>query len=494
MAVIDLRGGRPLTEIGRGFGTAIEVITNPHKKEREDFSRNLQQNPNLLRQLRQIAADSPDPLQALKDIFPNIDDRRLQAIIDIRQTAAQQAEDFTRTGLTPVKEGGIATPETISDIQATGAARTVGATPEQLAAGPRRAAAVGGLPQEVFERGAEVREGGGLTRGAALQDELNADLIRLTMTAIGEMDVDDKTKGALRAKAPSFLLDADRQDDFRRREDLLQQQLKAAAERDRLNRLSREGEGRLNRKDRNRLAELSGQSATDAANARLSIAQDAVAARWLDKTNAGSPEAWKRFLYDSASRDLAQSLLSGSEQVDSKADLELLAVAQAFSDADDLEKVTERAAVQRQVNILLGEIDKVDRDGNIVLDESTREHLVLQLNSSLTELAVLSRNPQGVALLDTRPRRPLKIIDPNDPQSFPGEEIDRLIGLETGGPVLDQETDIGTQVFNFETVDVSQLSQESIQNLRLLQNGASFEALRNVAPKSADEILAALRR
>ncbi len=491
MAIIDLRN----PDLGRRLGSAISrIASGPHAKERRDFSSNLQRNPNLLRELRQIAADSPDPLKALKDIFPNIDDPRLQAIIDVRQTSGQVVEDLTRTKLTPIDEGGTATPGQLEDIGETGAARAVGATPEQVAAGPSRAEAVRELPQKVFERGAEIREGG-QTPGQLAADTFNAEIFGAAMQAVGEMDLDEKAAAALRAKLPEAFNDPDRQLDFQRREDLLGQQLRAAAERDRLNRLSRESEGRLNREQRDRLAQLSGESATTAAQARISVFEETQAARWLDKTNVGTPDAWRRFLYDRDSQDRARGLVNGTIQPETQADIALKGVAEAFAGADDVDKVVERAAVQRQVSSLIEQIDSVDRGGSLSLDETTRGHLVLQLNSSLTELAALTGNPQGVASLGRGPfggKGPVKIMSPEETEAEQTREaeIDRQVGLESGGGGVNTET----QVFNFETVDVSQLSQESIQNLRLLQNGASFEALRNAAPKSADEILAALRR
>ena len=453
MAVIDLRGdvARSLASLGQSIGGIID----PDKASRKRFQELLASNPQLAAALGRIEREAPG---TLKNILPfDIPEEVISGLVAISPSIAELQADIQRPGLTPEAAGGELPPEVASALSEFARARAVGTTPTGLALEPKRVAAAEAIPQEAVTAGLE-REVTGLTPGQTAQDKFNLEIFNTANTTFGELGLDEQQAAALRTKLPAAFFDADSQEAFRQRKEIAQMQIDAQN--------------------------------LDRANERTDNFRRGVAARWTERTKTGLPETWQLFLFDKEANVKAKELASGAKAPENETDIRLLEVAQAFSRADQVDKITEEAAVRTQIGALIGRIEKRDSEGKYVLERTVREALLNQLNNAFMELHNLSEGRTPLSIGDIKERglvgkvfhlgregnQPLRVIDEA------GNEVD--LGLE-------QPDTTGT--LNLETVDVSKLSSESRDNLLLLMQGGSFEDLQRQAPRSAQEILNARR-
>ena len=459
MAVIDLRGSieGPLARIGGGIGQIITAIKGPDAADRKAFFKNIQDDPDLLNNFGSIARNNPGVLQQM---FPFLKDEDIISFRGVLPTLGELKEDILRPALTPEKAGGELPPEIAAAMGEFARAGEVGATPTQLELREKRGVAAEAIPQKAVTAGLR-REVTGLTTGQRAQDEFNTEIFNVAMDSFNALGLEEADAAALRDKLPATFFDADNQLAFERRKEIAQMQIDAQN--------------------------------LDRANERTDNFRRGVSARWTERTKVGLPETWQLFLFDREANNRAKELAGGAVP-ESESDIRLLEVAQAFSRADQVDKGVEEAAVRTQIRAIIDRIGQLDSQGKFKNERTVRQVLAEQLNSAFVELSMLTDNrvPIRIAEIPKSMLEALPFFGPGNKSlvikdEF-GEEID--IGGEGFGEVTREE---GARELNFESVDVSQLSPESRNNLAKLMQGASFEDLQRQAPRSAQEILNARR-
>ncbi len=453
MAVIDLRGDvqRSLASIGISIGQ----IARPNKKEKKEFRDLIARNPQLVGAFSRLERQSPG---SVSEIFPFLDEETISNITSAPPSADELAEAIGIPALTPVEQGGTLTPETAGVMGEFAAAGRVGATPSGLALEPKKVAAAGEITQEDVTAGLR-RDVTGLTPGQTAQDKFNTDIFTTADAAFDDLSIEDKEKAALRAKLPATFFDADNQEMFRQRKAIAQMQIDAQ---------------NLQR-----------------ANERTDAFQRSIGARWTERTKTGTPETWQLFLFTQEMNERGKGLANQSILPQNQTDIRLMEVAQAFSRTDQVDKITEEAAVRTQIRAI---IERIGRkfEGSFANERTVRQVLVEQLNSAFVELSMLTdgRIPVRIGEIPDRfgpgkGNEPLKIRDEFGEEIEIGQEVEKFQQgeqVEEAGPL------------NLETVDVSKLPEKTRNNLIAIMNGqGTFEELQAFDPVSAQLILDARR-
>lgn len=473
MTVIDLRGrgspGESLARIGTAIGGVISKIKGPDAADRRAFLGRVLGDPELLEEFGSIARNSPkalpkflkaEDIEILKSTLPSLDELR---------------EDIARPGLTPEAVGGELPPEISTALSEFSRAGDVGATPAQLALESKRVKAAGEITQEDVTAGLR-RKVTGLTPGQTAQDTLTADLFNTTKGIIDELPVEEKEKIALRAAIPSALLEGDRILAHKNRIELAQMRIDAQN--------------------------------LERANERTDAFRRSVGARWTERTKTGTPETWELFLFTQEMNERGKGLATGTILPQNQTDIRLMEIANAFSRADQVDKITEEGSVKTQIGVLIGRINRKDSKDNFANERSVRLVLLEQLNNSIAELASLTDGRISLGKIDKSKLDIIPFFGPgNLPLTFEGTTAaptqpgQREIGQQRDQDVIDflnragqeeQTEEIGE--LNPQTVDVSQLSSNDRDNLvRLMSGEGTMEELLRDAPLSAQRILDARR-
>lgn len=450
MAVIDLRGPGSIPDSIRRLGGAVASVVSsvkfPNKEERKEFNEALRNNPALGERLAALDKRSPGFLDTN---FGFLSEEVRESIRAIKPSAVQSAEAVTTEGFENLPED---VRKTLGQFGVTG---VFGTTPSGAVLEPKRVEAARALPQEAVTAGLE-RDVRDLTPGGKAQDDFRLEVFNSATEAIGELGLDEKKAATLRSALPAAFFDEDSKLAHTRRLEIANLQIDAQN--------------------------------IDRANERLDSFQRGVAARWVNKTNVGLPETWQLFLYSKDANDRAKLLQSRTVSPENESDISLLEVADAFARAKDADKIIEQAAASRQIPILIERIERRDRDGKFFLERSVRVALVEQLNFTYMEASALSegRLPFRKAEIPAAGRffgknKALRILDES------GQEVEQ--SPERLEEIREQSTEL-----NFETVDVSQLSENDRDNLISLINGeGTMEELLRDAPLSAQRILDARR-
>jgi hypothetical protein len=458
MAVIDLRGEvrENLALIGKSIGSIISSIKGPDAADRKAFFKKIQDDPELLNTFGKITRDNPGVLQGM---FPFLRDEDIEGFQGVLPTLDDLREDIERPGLTPEAAGGGLPPEVATALSEFARAREVGAKPVEVALEPKRVAAAEAIPQEAVTAGMR-RDVTGLTPGQSEQDKFNLEIFNTANTAFGELGLDEQKAAALRAKLPSVYFDADVQESFRQRRVIAQMQIDAQN--------------------------------LDRANERTDAFQRSVAARWVASTNVGTPETWQLFLFTQEMNERAKGLATESIIPQNQTDIRLMEVASAFSRADQVDKVTQEAAVRTQIRAIIDRIGRMS-EGSFVNERTVRQVLTEQLNSAFVELSMLTdgRIPIRIGEIPDRfgpgkGNEPLKIRDESGEEIEIGQDVERF---REGTPSTQAPLEL-----NLETVDASKLSPITRRNLIKIMNGeGTFEELQTFDPASAQMILDARR-
>ena len=467
MAVIDLRGSieGPLARIGGGIGQIITAIKGPDAADRKAFFKRIQEDPDLLNNFGKIVRDNPGVLQQM---FPFLQDEDIAGFRGVLPTLEDLREATERPGLTPEAAGGQLTPETATALGEAARAQTVGMTPSGLAIEPKKVVAAGEITQADVTAG-EKRRVTGLTPGQAEQDKFNLEIFNTANTAFGELGLDEQKTAALRAKLPSVYFDADNQETFRQRQAIAQMQIDAQN--------------------------------LDRANERTDAFQRSIGARWTERTKVGTPETWQLFLFTQEMNERGKGLARETILPQNQTDIRLKEVADAFSRADQVDKITEEAAIRTQIGALIGRIGRIS-EGSFANERTVRQVLTEQLNSAFVELSMLTdgRIPIRIGEIPDRfgpgkGNEPLEIRDEFGEKIEIGQDVERFQeGVPPAEPLPEVQGEIGP--LNPQTVDISQLSTESRNNLMKLADdstGTLFQQLLQQAPRSAQEILDARR-
>ena len=477
--VIDLRrGGGPeaIRSIGASIGSIISSIKGPDAADRKAFFKRIQDDPDTLNNFGKIARDNPGVLQQM---FPFLKDEDIEGFRNVLPTLEDLREATERPGLTPVAAGGQLTPETATALGEAARAQTVGMTPSELAIEPKKVVAAGEIPQEAVTAGL-TREVTGLTPGQTAQDAWNTEIFNTAMDAFNALEMEEADVAALRAKLPSAFFDEDNQALFEQRRTIAQMQIDAQN--------------------------------LDRANERLGAFQRSIGARWTERTKTGTPETWRMFLFTEGMNERGKGLAEGSILPQNQTDIRLKEVADAFARADQVDKGMEEAAIKTQIGVLVGRINRRDSEGKFANERTVRLMLLEQLNSSIIELANLTDGRVQLGKIDKSKMDVIPFVGPgNLPLTFedttvapaqPGqgeigqqrdEDVINFLDSLQGGEV-ERTEEIGP--LNPQTVDLSQLSTESRNNLMKLANdstGVLFQQLLEQAPRSAQEILNARR-
>ncbi|KKM19276.1 hypothetical protein LCGC14_1657300, partial [marine sediment metagenome] len=333
--------------------------------------------------------------------------------------------------------------------------------------------AAGEISQEDVTAGltADVTGRTPLTPGQQAKDDLTAIIFKGATEIINELPEDEAKKVKLREALPSALFEADRVQAQKDRKEIAQMQIDAQT--------------------------------LERANERTAAFRRSIAARWVERTKAGTDEVWERFLYDPDAGRRARGLLDGSIAPVDESDVRLLEVATAFSRESQVSKIAEESSVRTQIRTLIDRIEEKDSFGSFVLERTVREAYLNQLNDAFAELTSLTegRIPLSVGNIKERGtfgrifgagNQPLKIIDES------GNEVDLSV-IAPGAPLTEPPPAQApaTQApleLNFETVDVSKLSPITRRNLIKIMNGeGSFEELQAFDPAGAQTILDARR-
>ena len=479
MAVIDLRGPGSIPDsvarLGAAAASVITSIKGPDAKNRRAFFKRIEENPELFDEFGKIARDNPG---ALKNMFTFLKDEDIEEFRKTLPSLQDLKDKAARPAFTPVEKGGTLTPEIATALGEAFRAESVGLTAPELAIQPKEVIAAGKIPQEDVTAGA-IRDVTGLTPGQTARDDLVADLFGTAKGIVDNLDVDEKERIALRAAIPSALTEADR----------IQAQ-----------------------KDRVIIAQMRiDAQSLDRANERTDAFQRSVAARW---TKTGTPETWQLYIFSQEMNDRARGLADESIIPQNQTDLRLMEVAQAFSRADLVDKITEEAGVRTQIGVLIGRINRKDAEGNFANERSVRLVLLEQLNNSIAELSALTDGRISLGKIDKSKLDFLPFFDEgNLPLTFedttatvtqfgPGEigrqrdqgVIDFLDSLDQVEQIeqAEQVGEIGP--LNPETVDLSRLPQKTRDNLIAIMTGqGTFEELLAFDPVSAQLILDARR-
>lgn len=463
MAVIDLRGPGSIPDsidrLGAAAASVVTSIKGPDAKDRRAFFKRIEENPELFDEFGKIARDNPG---ALKGMFTFLKDEDIEQFRKTLPSLEDLKGAAVRPAFTPAEKGGTLTPEIATALGEAARAESVGLTAPELAIQPKEVIAAGKVPQADVTAGA-IRDVTGLTPGQKAKDTLTADIFNTANGIIDELEVDEKEKLALRAAIPSALFEEDR----------VQAQ-----------------------KDRIAIAQMQIDAQTlERANERTENFRRSVAARWVERTNAGTAEVWQEFLYNPDANRRARGLLDGSITAVDEGDVRLIEVATALSRESQVSKIADESAVRTQIRLLIDRIERKDSEGKFALERTVREALLLQLNGEFAELTALSEGRIPLSIGDIKERgtigrlfgegnQPLRIIDEG------GNEIQASL---PSSPATPSEEPV---ILNFETVDVSQLSPESRNNLLKIANdstGELFQQLLQQAPRSAQEILNARR-
>lgn len=445
-APIDLRGsGRDFAQALASLGAGVSNIINPNQERQRQLKEAILADPSLAAKLAEQERNNPGFLSDL-----GIGEDFAQRIIGVPRTTEQLVGGITRPGLTPVEEGGRLTPEISATLADIGAAGEFGVTPSEIAREPRVTRAVTETPQEAFTRGETARAAGGQP-GQLAADDFRAGIFQLVQEGLDQIEPDEAKRAALRAELPSLFLEEDERLAHTRRLEIANLQIDAQN--------------------------------IDRARERQEAFRRNVAVRWQERTNAGTPEAWEAFVFDVDLNKRAKDLQLGTVSPDNDFDLGLLEVANAFDNARQAEKISDVAAAQRQVELLIGRIESRDPEdrGKFLLDRRVRAILTEQLNKAMIELTTISSGdrPLDQFFIPEGGNKPLESILP------PESELSRQ----------DNQPSADFQQLDFSTVDPSRLSPISRENLRKLVNGeGTLEELQRVAPNSAQEILNAVRR
>ena len=462
MAVIDLRGpgGIPdsIARLGASVASIISSIKGPDAKNRREFFERIEEEPELFNEFGKIARDNPG---ALQQMFPFLQDQDVAEFGKTLPSLADLQGAIERPALTPEAKGGTLTPETATALGESLRAQRADLTAPELALVPKEVIAATGISQKDVTAGLK-RDVTGLTPGGKAQDDFNLEIFNTANEAFGKLGLEEKPLAALRDKLPATFFDADNQLAFERRKEIAQMQIDAQN--------------------------------LERANERTDNFRRSVAARWTERTKTGLPETWQLFLFDRDVNSKAKALATGAAVPESESDIRLLEVAQAFARADKVDKITEEAAVRTQIRAIIDRIGQLDPEGKFKNGRTVRQVLAEQLNNAFVELSILTDDQVPIRIAEI-PESKLEFL----PFFGPGNKS-LVIRDETGEEVDFSEegfgevsTESGTGELNFETVDVSQLSSESRNNLAKLMQGASFEELQRQAPRSAQEILDAVR-
>ena len=467
MAVIDLRGDRlrNLALLGKSIGSVISTIKGPDAADRRAFLGRVLGDPELLEKFGSIARDSPTALPRF------LKEEDIEMLKSTLPTLEELKENIERPAVTPVEEGGILTQADAEALGEFSRAKEVGATPTDIDLRGKFKEAAGEISQEDVTAGltADVTGRTPLTPGQQAKDDLTATIFKGASDIINELPVEEADKIKLRAALPSALFEADR----------IQAQ-----------------------KDRKEIAQMQIDAQTlERANERTDAFRRSIAARWVERTKAGTDEVWERFLYDPDAGRRARGLLDGSIAPVDESDVRLIEVATAFSRESQVSKIADESAVRTQIRTLIDRIEEKDSFGSFVLERTVREALLNQLNDAFTELTSLTEGRIPLSIGDIKERGPIGSIfgGGNQPLKIIDEEGNEVAtGVEETAPAPPTEqspapTDtIGD--LSFETVDASQLSENDRANLVRLVNGeGSIDELLRDAPQSAQRILAARR-
>ena len=460
MAVIDLRGeiGSNIALIGKSIGKIISDIKGPDAKNRRAFFQRIEEEPELFGEFGKIARDNPGTLQQM---FPFLQDEDIENFRSTLPSLADLQEGIERPGLTPVTEGGTLTQETATALGESLRAQRADLTASELALVPKEVIAATGISQEDVTAGA-VRDVTGLTPGQTAQDKFNLEIFNTANEAFDKLGLDEKQAATLRDKLPARFFDADNQLAFERRKEIAQMQIDAQN--------------------------------LERANERTDNFRRGVAARWTERTKTGLPETWQLFLFDRDVNSKAKALATGAAVPENESDIRLLEVAQAFARADQVDKITEEAAVRTQIRAIIDRIGQLDPEGKFKNGRTVRQVLAEQLNNAFVELSILTDDqvPIRIAEIPVSKAEFLPFFGPGNKSLVIRDEVGEEIDFSEEG-FGEVTTESGTGELNFETVDVSRLSAESRNNLAKLMQGASFEELQRQAPRSAQEILDAVR-
>lgn len=472
MAVIDLRGSieGPLSRLGVSIGEIIKGIKGPDAKNRREFFKRIEEEPELFGEFGKIARDNPG---ALRHMFPFLQDEDVEEFRKTLPSLKDLQEGIERPGLTTVAQGGTLTPEVATALGESIRAQRADLTAPELALVPKEVKAAGAISQEDVTAGLK-REVTGFTPGGEAQDKFNAEIFNTAFKAFGDLTDDEKELATLRAKLPAVFRDADVQELFRQRKILAQMQIDAAN--------------------------------IDRVRERVDASERAIAARWVATTNVGVPETWQLFLFDIESNRRAKALNKGEIEVEGEADVRLLEVASAFVRGDQVDKIVQESAIDVQIRAILTRIGAVDRDGKFANTRSVRQSLTEMLNRKYVEISMLTDDRVPIRIGEIpkaffgEGNRSLVIrdelgeeIDPS-PQRLQELERQRLQDVEEEKR---RDIEFGREEvgpLTLETVDISSLPEKTRNNLIAIMTGqGTFEQLQAFDPISAQLILDARR-
>ncbi|KKK65564.1 hypothetical protein LCGC14_2972870, partial [marine sediment metagenome] len=358
----------------------------------------------------------------------------------------------------------------------------------------KRGVAAEAIPQEAVTAGLR-REVTGLTPGQKSLDAFRTEIFNTALSSFDDLGLEEKEAASLRDALPSAFFDEDNQESFRQRLVLAQMQIDAQN--------------------------------LERANERTDSFQRGVAARWTERTKTGLPETWQLFLFSREMNDRAKGLAGGTILPQNQTDIRLMEVANAFSRADQVDKGLEEAAIKSQIAALINNISQLDSEGKFKHTRTVRQVYAEMLNDAFVEVNLLTdgRIPIRIAEIPVSKaeflpgfgpgNKALVVRDETGTEIEIGQNVERFQQKQEGEREVEQQRDRdvtdfldslqqGEQVeetgeiglLSPQTVDISQLSTESINNLMKLADdstGTLFQQLLQQAPRSAQEILNARR-
>ena len=489
--VIDLRGGA--NNLGRalaGLGAGIGGIINPNQEFQKRFQEALAANPELASQL----AANPELLENLpikKSMREAILATPLPAGILFDRNLTQAMQGFTDEQKAVVGKFQVA--------------RAVGTTPQQVATLEQQLKALGDVPQELFDVGAQKDVAGDLTIGQVALSKFQADQVARAQTFVDQLEPDEAARASARGLVPGAFVEEDRKTEFGMRKDLANINFENQVE---LTELRAENAKQLEQMRQAGADQRQIQSSNDAfirqqlqfqenlqrevrqAEAQSEQLKDRTAIGWQERTKVGTIAAWRNYLYNPVAAAAARA---GTGPSDAQA------VHKAFVEAGAAEQASHLASLSKAATDLVAKVQDTS------LDNNARRFYAAQLNTTMEALNVASGG-----------RFPVMQVKPSGAlgknilfQDAEGENIDLnevISAFENplGGaaaPITDvtapaQQPQAQPTAFDPQRVNRAGLSAGAQQALDIILSGvegATFEELQRARPQIAAELLGAIQ-
>ena len=374
--VIDLRGsagnlGRALAGIGAGIGGII----NPNQEFQKRFEEALATNPELAANL----AQNPELLERLpikKEVREAILATPLPPGVLFDRNLTQAMQSFT--------------PEQRAVVGKFQVARAVGTTPQQVATLESELKALGDVPQELFDVGAQRDVTGGLTLGQVAQDKFTQGQIAKAQSFINQLEPDEAQRAAARERVPGAFVEEDRQAEFSLRKDLANITFENQLE---LTELRNKNTQELEQMRQAGADQRQIQGSNDAfirqqlqfqenlarevrqAEAQSEQLKDQTAVGWQERTKVGTIAAWRNYLYNPTAAAQARAGTGPSDAI---------AVHKAFVEAGAAEQASHLASLSKAATDLVAKVQDTS------LDNNARRFYSAQLNITMEALNVAS--------------------------------------------------------------------------------------------------------